>query len=154
KSAIPSSHNEPISEPQQGREAPQQQIVDRQQPRHDPIASTSRESRSTLAAAAGPLRQNPSTPSGEDIQDLSPSRQQGNVAHQRRQGQPTAALAHRGSSEQQRNPEPSSPQPDTVLVQAPVGSEQLLLARQSLMTGRPDEARRLLAMAQMQMVFQ
>jgi hypothetical protein len=150
---IPPTKNEPIPDTQQGREALQQLIAGRQQ-QQDPITPTSREPRSALAAATGLPRQNPSTPSREDIQDISQSRQQGNVAHQRRQGQTIAVLAHRGSSEPLRNSDPLSPQPGAMLVQGPGASEQLLMARQSLMTGRPDEARRLLALAQMQMVFQ
>jgi hypothetical protein len=39
-------------------------------------------------------------------------------------------------------------------VQGPVAAQQLLMARQSLVTGRPNEARRLLTMVQMQMVYQ
>ncbi|HEY2876928.1 MAG TPA: hypothetical protein VGJ56_33760, partial [Reyranella sp.] len=45
------------------------------------------------------------------------------------------------------------PPPASMFGQGLVATEQLLMARQSLITGRPDEARRLLAMAQMQMVF-
>ncbi len=123
--AIPPASKEPVAERQQGGEAVAG-LPQQASSLQDQITRPSRDLRLTRAAVT------------KQRQNLAASRSQ-------TEGNPQDI----NPLQWQRNSVQA-----TVPMQGPVASQQLLIARQSLATGRLDEARRLLTMAQMQMVFQ
>jgi hypothetical protein len=135
--AIPSAQKAPAVELQGGREALQDQIADPPQPGKLPPQN--------LEAARAQT----------DIASLKQQRtaEQGTLAHQKRRELPMAVLPPGVPSASQPNLVSSATPRVPVFIEVPRASHQLLIARESLVTGRLDQARRVLAMVQTRMVF-
>jgi hypothetical protein len=137
---VPPVQSKPIGD-QQGREEPQQLVVgraDQANPSYDQIKQRSSHLQSASIEAANSPRQK-----------LAASSQPEEKPRQQKQAPKRAPHETAAPSS-----EPPQAQPASMPEPGPVAAQQLLMARQSLVTGRPNEARRLLTMVQMQMVYQ
>jgi len=139
--SVPSVQSKPIADQEQGRETPQQLAAGRGDQVNSSQAQMKQRS-SHLKSASIEAAKSPR-------QKLAASSQpEEKTKHEKR----APELAPPGSAAPSSEPSPTPPA--SMPVQGPVAAQQLLMARQSLVTGRANEARRLLTMVQMQMVYQ
>jgi hypothetical protein len=138
--AIPSAQKAPAVELQGGREAMQDQIADPPQPGKLPPQN--------LEAARAQTERDTDSLKQQRTAD------QGTFARQKRRELPMAVLPPGVSSASPPDLVSSATPRVPVFTQGPRPSHQLLIAREALVTGRLDQARRVLAMVQTRMVFQ
>jgi hypothetical protein len=161
--AMPPAQEAAAADQLRERPALKHQAADLQQPAKSLQDEVARRSRDLEAAntETDKLRQNPEAapiPTAKIWQDSEPQQQQrkadpGTSAPQKRPEQQMAVLSSRLPSEPPLNLVPSATRPIPVFMPELRASQQLLIAREWLVTGRLDQARRVLAMVQTQMVF-
>jgi hypothetical protein len=161
--AMPPAQEAAAADQPRERPALKRQAADLRQPASSLQDQVARRSRDLEAAntETDTLRQNPEAArvqTGQIRQDTGPLQQQrkaepGTFAPQKRHEQPMAVLSSRLLSEPPLNPVPSATRPIPVFMPGLRASQQLLIAREWLVTGRVDQARRVLAIVQTQMVF-
>jgi hypothetical protein len=161
--AMPPAQEATAADQPRERPALKHQTADLPQPAsplQDQVARRSRDLEA-VNTEANKLRQNPeaaSTPTAKIRQGTEPLQQQrkadpGTFVPEKRHEQQMAVLSSRLPSAPPLNPTPSAARPIPVFMPEPRASQQLLIAREWLVTGRIDQARRALAMVQTQMVF-
>jgi hypothetical protein len=155
--AIPSAQEARAVELQGVREAPQDQMADPPQHATSLQNQVARRSHDLEVGKLPPQNLEAARAQTEreiDLLQQQRKAEQGTLARQKRREQPVAVLAPAVPSASAPNLASSATPRVPVFMQGPRASHQLLIAREWLVTGRLDQARRVLAMVQTQMVFQ
>lgn len=160
--AIPAAQKAPAVELQGGREALQDQIADPPQQATSVQNQVARRSHDLEVASTRTGKLPPQNleaaraQTEKSIASLQQQRtaEQGTLALQKRHEQTMAVLPPGVLSASPPNLASSATPRVPVFMQGPGASHQLLIAREWLVTGRLDQARRVLAMVQTRMVFQ
>ena len=152
--AIPSAQKAPAVELQGGREALQDQIAALPQQATPLQNQVARRSHDLEVASTGTGELPPRNLEAARAQAEKRTAEQGTLARQKRHEQTMAVLPPGVLSASPPNLASSATPRVPVFMQGPGASHQLLIAREWLVTGRLDQARRVLAMVQTRMVFQ